>query len=185
MNAIISRRLRNLMLFIAILAAPTSLCAAESAGNFYAGLGVGVAQVSDDVFLFDDSSTAFKVLAGYQINEHLSFEGSFVTLDDYESYYPFVFGTQHAVADGRGFSGVAVVTMPLTERFDLRARGGILFWKADTDVASIESSGNDLSFGLGVNFRVNETLGIRLDYDALKFGDVEANVATAAFEYRF
>ncbi len=185
MSAIGNPQLRIILLFITPFVASQSLCAAEELEDFYIGLGVGVAQISEDVILFDDSSTAFKALAGYQLNEHVSLEGSFVTLDDYEAYNPFVIDTQRAVADGRGFNAVAVLTMPLTDRFDLRARGGVLFWKADTELASIESSGNDLSFGLGVSFRVNETLGIRLDYDALNFGDVEANVATAVFEYRF
>ena len=185
MSAIDHRRLRNLLLIIAPLMATQSLCAAEDAENFYIGLGVGVAQISEDFILIDDSSTAYKALIGYELNDHVSLEASFVTLDDYEAYNPFVVDTQQAVADGRGLNAAAVLTLPLARHFSLNARVGVLFWNADSESASIESDGSDLSFGLGLNFSVSEVLSIRLDYDALNFGDVDANVGTVALQYRF
>lgn len=185
MNVLQRRTFRSLMFFIAMSVLPEPLYADETDEGIYIGLGVGVAQISEDVIFFNDNSTAFKVLAGYQLNEYVSLEGSYVTLDDYHAYYPFTVDTRHAVANGRGLIAAAVLTMPLNQRFDLRTRGGVLFWKADTDLASMDSSGNDLSFGLGLSFSVNDALGIRIDFDVLSFGDVEANVATAVFEYRF
>ena len=178
-------RLRNLLLFVAAFVATLSPCAAEDAEKFYVGIGVGVAQVSEDVFLVDDSSAAYKALLGYELNAHVSLEASFVALDDYEAYNPFVVDTQEAVADGRGLNAAAVLRLPLGDRFGLNAKVGMLFWDADAEVDGIESSGSDFSFGLGVNFSVNEALGIRLDFDALNFGDVDANVGTVALEYRF
>ena len=185
MSAIDYPRLRSLLLIVAPWMATQSPCAAEDAENFYIGLGVGVAQISEDFILIDDSSTAYKALIGYELNDHVSLEASFVTLDDYEAYNPFVVDTQQAVADGRGLNAAAVLTMPLTHRFGLSARVGVLFWNADSESATIESNGSDLSFGLGLNFSVNEALSIRLDYDALNFGAVDANVGTVALQYRF
>ena len=176
--------LRLTLLLIASLAVQSSH-AAEDADKFFIGLGFGVAQISEDDNLFDDSSTAYKALFGYALNEHVSFEGSFVTLDDYEAFSPFVVDTQRAVADGSGFNVATAFGVPVTDRLTIRARIGVLLWSTYSDLADLESSGADLSFGAGINFRVNDGLGIRLDVDAFNFGDVDANVGTAAFEYRF
>ena len=143
MSAISSRRLRNLLLFITPFVTSQSLCATEDAKNYFVGLGIGVAQISEDAILVDDSSTAYKALFGYALNEYVSLETSFVTLDDYEAFNPFVVDSQQAVADGRGVNVAAVLKIPLTDRFDLSARVGVFFWRAESELANI-SVGNDL-----------------------------------------
>lgn len=185
MRTISNRKLRTLVLLVAPFVTTQPVCADEDAKRFYIGVGVGVAQISEDAILVDDSSAAYKALFGYELNEQISLEASLLALDDYEAYNPFVVDTQRAVADGRGLNVATVLKLPLADRFDLRAKVGVLFWNADSELATIESSGSDLSFGLGVNFRVNKALGIRLDFDALNFGNVDANVGTATLEYRF
>ena len=185
MSTLSKRTLCNIMLLAATLLPAQTLCAAENAENFYVGLGVGVVQVTEDVFLVDDSGAAYKAMLGYEFNENVRFEASFVALDDYEAFNPFVVDSQRAVANGRGLNVAAVLRMPLADRLELSARIGMLFWNSDSDSASNESSGNDMSFGLGASFDVNDALGIRLDFDALNFGDVDANVVSAALEYRF
>ncbi len=177
--------MRSTLLLLFLVTATRTSWATEDAESFYVGIGIGLAQISADATLVDDSSTAYKALIGYELNEYVSLEASFVALDDYEAYSPFVDNTQQAVADGQGWNAAAVLRMPLGDRFGVSARIGILLWNVDSDLASIESSGTDLSFGLGVIFRINESLGIRLDLDALNFGDVDAKVGTATLEYRF
>jgi len=185
MRALIKPSLRIVVLLIAPFVSTQSPCAAEVLDNAYIGLGIGVAQISEDLILVDDSSVAYKAVLGYELSENVSLEASFVTLDDYEAFSPFVVDTQRSVADGRGLNVTAVLRMPLADSFDLNAKIGVLFWNTDSELASIESSGSDLSFGLGANFRVSEALGIRIDFDALNFGGVDANVGSVALQYRF
>lgn len=185
MTALGHRIVRDLSLLLLLFTATRLSCAAEADEGFYVGIGIGVAHISEDATLVDDSSTAYKALFGYQLNKHASLEASFVVLDDYEAYSLFVDDAQRAVANGQGLNAAAVFRVPIADRFEINARIGMLFWNADSNLESIESSGSDLSFGLGVVFRFNESLGIRLDLDALNFGDVTANVGTATLEYRF
>ena len=96
MTALGHQVVRGTLLALLLVTATRTSWAAEDAESFYVGIGIGVAHISEDATLVDDSSTAYKALFGYELNEYVSLEASFVALDDYEAYSPFVDDTYFA-----------------------------------------------------------------------------------------
>ena len=173
------------LLIVAQFFTTQSLSEERESERFYVGLGLGVAQVSADFTLIDDSSRAYKAYLGYAFNEHVSVQGLYMSLGDFEAVNPFVADAQRAVANGSGFNASVVLTLPLSERFDLQAKTGVLFWRADANFENIDSSGSDMSFGIGARYRFSPTVSVGIDYEMLDFGGTDAHVGTLAFDFRF
>lgn len=165
-----------------LMASATGKCEEYSAGRFYVGAGIGIANVSDDAVFIDDSSTGYKALAGFHFTDNLSFEGTALLLDDFLATDSFSTDSLRAVAGGSGINTAVVLRWSVTTRVNVMARAGVLFWKADGDV---DQSGNDMSFGMGIGIRLTDALSARADYDALQFGNIDVAVGTLTLEYRF
>ena len=143
-----------LALVVVPFLASTALCDESETERFYAGLGLGIAQISADVTLIDDSSRAYKGFFGYAFNENVSVQGMFISLGDFEAVNPFVVDAQRAVANGSGLNASIVFTLPASERLDLHAKPACCFRMrmatstTSTPVAAICRSVWALDFGL-------------------------------------
>ena len=153
--------------------------------SFYLGVGIGGARVSEDFVLIDDSSMAYKIFAGYEVNNFLAFEASLMRLDSIYTYYPLNTPTQQAVADGHGINAAAVLSVPISDRFQINGRAGYLYWSADASDADLDDGGADLSTGFGIEYRFNDALSVKVDYDVFKFGKLDTSVGTLSLSYRF
>ncbi len=178
-----------------VILLPTLHCQASSAADapgdetddrsFRVGVGIGGARISEDFVIIDDSSMAYKVFAGYEVNDFLSFEVSLLRFDSIYKYYPLNTPTQQAVADGHGINAAAALALPISSRFQLKGRAGFLHWSADASDADLDDSGTDLSVGLGIEYRFNDALSVHADYDVFQFGEFDTYVGTLSLSYRF
>lgn len=153
--------------------------------SFRVGVGIGGARISEDFVLIDDSSMAYKVFAGYEVNDFLSFEVSLLRFDSIYKYYPLSTPTQQAVADGHGINAVAALALPISDRFQINGTAGLMVWSADASDADVDDAGTDVSVGLGLEYRLNDALSARVDYDVFRFGYLDTYVGTLSLSYRF
>lgn len=167
---------------------PTLCCHASDDNDFrgfHAGVGIGMAHIDDDAVLIDDSNMVYKILGGYTFNEFLSFEASLLRFEDVHEFYPFHGLIQDELVHGNAINGAAVFTLPVSDRFDLNGRVGLLHWSVDATNSSSDDSGTDLSVGVGLQYKLNESLSVGIDYDAYRLGERDTQVATLALGFRF
>ncbi|MNG05661.1 hypothetical protein D3C84_888650 [compost metagenome] len=69
--------------------------------------------------------------------------------------------------------------VPVGDRLRLFASAGAHAWDADADVAG-DSSDLDLTYGLGVELDVFRNVGVRLEQEVLKVGDIELDQTSAS-----
>lgn len=184
----------------------------QAAEGFYVGLNVG--QASYDVTLndaadlddgsltsasLDDSDTSLSFTLGYQITPNFSLEGGYIDLGE------FAF---NATSNGSGFLypagpvGVKVETdglffdvkgqVPLNEQFSLYGKLGLLNWDTDVKVSlSIGSasvpvdSDNDVFFGIGGSFNINNSMALNVDYTLYELEDLDVDVLSVGIQYSF
>lgn len=111
----------------------------------------------------EDSDTAWKLFGGYRLSERLSAEGAYVSLGDLHK------GGENS--DISAFTANAVGTMPVTEKFDIFGKLGVMRWSSDN--TDEDESGFGVTYGLGAKMRLNETTSLRAEWE--KFPGIETS----------
>jgi hypothetical protein len=130
----------------------------------------------------DDEDYGFGFMAGYRLLPHLAFEGGYLDLGDvaYRARNTGFFDTEPSDLNlnvDSQFSGIAVSALgilPLSYRFEIYARGGIVFSTTtvhtfaynETGSAVFEGSetGTNLLAGVGASMTFLEIYGVRIEY---------------------
>jgi len=145
----------------------------------YAGFSLGQIKVGDFCDDFssipgvscEDTDTSFKVFGGAKINKNFAVEGSYIDFgelvakDNFDSF----------TAEITGFNISAVGIIPVSDSVDIFGKVGMLFWDLKLALSgtfndSLSEDGNDISFGFGANFDVNDTFAIRAEFE--KFNSI-------------
>ena len=77
--------------------------------------------------------------------------------------------------DPKGKALDLIIELPITEGIGLYAKGGKLWWDADTNidtedfVLSDDYDGDETFWGVGAKFRLAEHLDLRLEYERFNF----------------
>jgi len=200
---------------------------AQSEG-WYIGAGAGqsrannAASCSDlnDVFLpgFDctsnDTSTGWKLFAGYQFNPYLAVEGGYVDLGNFKISASGNFagpplppgpGMASGSDKASGFNLDAVGTLPINDQFGLIGRIGVFAWSLDASATASQTnavptlsastsdkpSGTGADFGVGAKFDFNGVAGVRVEWQRFKSigndttGKSDVDLISASLLYRF
>jgi OOP family OmpA-OmpF porin len=143
---------------IAIAALLSALVAAPAiAADTYVGVNVGKNQMD---YSGVNSSTAIGVLGGYSFNQNVAAEVAYTNLGSADYY-----GTS---ITGHVFSVAAVGSLPLNKDFSLLGKLGVA--SSTYEVSGYSESKSDLTYGIGAQYNVSKTVGIRLGYDSFKVG---------------
>ena len=140
----------------------------------------------------DSSGTAWKVFGGFMFNDYFGLEGGYVDLGDVSTLFtasippsdvdPLLRDTfaVHPI-QGDGWVAAGVVRWPFADdKFALAARAGMFFWEADVDVRVIQGAtgsvsgdddGTDAMWGVGIEWKLNETWSLTADYERYQFDD--------------
>ena len=196
--------------------------------GWYIGGGIGQSKANNaggcsdlnGVFLpgFDctsnDTSTGWKLFAGYQLNEHLALEAGYVDLGNFKISASGNFagpplppgpGTASGSDKATGFSLDAVGTLPINEQFGLIGRIGIFAWTLDASSSAAQTgavnplsvstsdkpSGTSLDFGVGVKYDFNRDVGVRAEFQRFQSigndntGKSDIDLISASLLYRF
>ena len=134
----------------------------SSAQNLYVGASVGSSKF--DGSQFGDSSSAWGVLAGWNLNDYFGLELGFTDQKEFDSRVP-----GQTSPDTNSLSLSAVVKYPVLS--GLEVFGKIGFTRINTDVVSSNSfytgslNDNSQSYGVGVQFEFSDNWKIRVSFD--------------------
>jgi OOP family OmpA-OmpF porin len=144
---------------IAIAALLSALVAAPAiAADAYVGVNVGKNQMD---YSGVNSSTAIGVLGGYSFNQNVAAEVAYTNLGSADTKYA-------STITGRVFSVAAVGSLPLNKDFSLLGKLGVA--SSTVEESGYSESKTDLTYGIGAQYNVSKTVGIRLGYDSFKVG---------------
>lgn len=162
-------RVQVILLSVAVLAAPAAL-----AQTPYVGVSAGASKVEQTAFglaELDESDTGWKVFGGYRFSPNLGVEGGWVDLGAPSSTE----GVAAIETEIRGFYVDAVGVLPIGERWELFAKGGLFASKLDTKTVdnlvtppvqrdlSEDSVDPTLGVGGAVNFK---PISLRLELES-------------------
>lgn len=185
-----------------LLGAPA---AAAGSSSWYVAGRIGQVNVEGDfgqlprAWLVDDDATAAGVEVGYLIHRHLGIQAGYVDLGTYVALdkpcpvgqicrfsvegEPFVFDPDIHVAapleaDFSGFSLAALPRWPVTERFALYGKVGVIDWlgeiafsDSNDDGPLHRPSGQDFLGGVGALYAFPRGLGVQLEYETTDLFD--------------
>ena len=180
-------------------AAPVSATAAAPMTRFWLGASAGRSHIDRDAVsklidsgTVDESSTGYKLYAGYQMLRYLAAEAAYVDLGKL-SYEGTFAGAP--ITDGRlklrGFDLSALATLPVGERLRLFAKAGLFFWQTEASDSgggagfSAKTSGRKPSVGLGASYLVYGPLAVRIEAESFQFGDQHAQLVSAGLAFNF
>ncbi len=171
---------------IAAVAAVTLLAAPAAFADFYVGGAIGQTRVSESIdgLRIEDNSTNWRIYAGYEFNEYIGIEGSYLDLGEISDN---VLGVP-VKADADGWSLAAVGKIPLSEKWAVQAKAGLYFWDGQSSVAGVTENdpGDQNPFvGLGVAYKFNEKTQLDVGVDYYDMDDVQPLVASIGLSFRF
>ena len=143
----------------------------------YVGAGYGAYQFEDNSI--DQSDNHWKAYVGTMFNSALGIELAYVDFSRATD--------QGSSFDADGYSAGLVLNFPMTENFSIYAKGGLYFWDAQSSFAGIRATddGDDPFYGAGLQFRLNEALDLRIEYERYEIVDIDIDSATAALQFSF
>ena len=125
----------------------------------------------------DCRSSSVKVLAGYQLSEHLAAE---IGYTDFGKYHAALADGTRASAHASALELVGVATLPLTARFSLLGKAGVANGTSDasknTNNTFVENNDSAaITYGLGVAYALTGRDSLRAEWQHYNFvGDVSA-----------
>jgi OmpA-OmpF porin, OOP family len=217
--------LGKLSSIVAVLLSACAGAAQAQSQGWYIGAGAGQSKAnnagscSDLNGFFDpgfsctsnDTSSGWKVFAGYQFNPYVAVEGGYADLGNFKvsasGNITAIPASLNASDKASGFSLDAVGTLPVGEGFGLLGRIGVFAWKLDATssvsgggfgvpgqgpVTSSDSpSGTSADFGVGVKYDFNSVGGVRVEWQRFKSigndntGKSDIDLISASLLYRF
>lgn len=172
--------MKSRMLAAALLGAAAFGAQAADTG-FYAGAGVGQAQVDESAY--DDEDTAFTVFGGYQFNRWFGIEAGYTDLGALETR-----GTGRDL-EASTVHVTAVGSVSFTDRFSGYAKAGFQRWDLDSALPGVtgttEDSGTDPTYGLGVQYRLTDAIALRGEYNRFEIEDADVDLAQVQVRYDF
>jgi hypothetical protein len=152
-----------------------------AAQDVYLGFGFGQARADFDTLgdtLADDrESTAIKLFAGYRLTRLLALEAFYADLRQYSATVQTGTGTLSTSAEADGFGAAVTLGLPLGEKAELYAKGGVFRW----DLVSSTARENDVGpmFGLGLHlWGPAPSASVRIEYERFKDVGAEAFAGT-------
>ena len=133
--------------------------------EFSIGAGYGLTKLKDGDF--DEDEAAKKVFAVVKFNEYIGVEAAYIDFDEA--------GNGTLDIDPKGKALDLIIELPITEGIGIYAKGGKLWWDADTNidtedfVLSDDYDGDETFWGVGAKFRLAEHLDLRLEYERFNF----------------
>lgn len=155
--------------------------AAEQDRGFYLGAGAGQSRVDERGY--DDEDTAFSVFGGYQFNRHFALEAGYADFGELEAR------TLGRDLDARSGYLVAVGSVSFTARLSGYAKAGLHHWDLDSSLPLLtgnrDDSGTDPTYGVGVQYRFNDTVALRGEYSRFEIEDADLDLAQLQLRFDF
>lgn len=129
--------------------------------GLYVGGAIGWGRV--DGSDFDDDNAVYKIFAGGKFNDYIGVE---IAANDYGEAERGIFASELT-----GNTAAVVGYWPLGDNFELFAKAGNMWWRDKVTVLGTYDdtiSGDEIFYGLGANFKFNESLALRVEMERYK-----------------
>jgi len=157
----------------------------------YIGVGVGEATINvcsdlqaSGATTCDENDTGFKLFGGWRLNENLAIEGSYSDHGEVDASAPGFRVTAGATALAISVKGA----WELANSFSVFGRLGYARWDTDvsiTNLGSADDNGYDSTYGLGLEYSLTETLGVRGEWERTSFDSDDVDLLSINLVYRF
>jgi len=198
------KRVIAVALFSAGLISAPALAQSQASG-WYVGGSIGQMEAKDACdgvgIGCDDKDTAWKIFAGYQINQNFAVEGGYTDLGKVSASGTVGGVSVNAKAEATAWELVGVGSIPVGNSFSLYGKGGFYRGEVDADASAAipgfsasaqESDTNtDLTFGIGAAFAVNRNVSLRAEWQRYKdvggsdTGESDIDVMSVGLLFRF
>lgn len=158
----------------------------------YLGASLGfsdsdLCDTADPDFDCDGSGGAAKLFGGYKFIPGFGLELAYVASMDMSMSMSNSdhYSRPHITLRGLNFSAVGF--LPVSDSTDLTAKIGLFTWQTQGyfDNYSAADSGSDISLGVGVDFKLNQSLTLRGELDRFKLDDSAATLLTVGIMWGF
>lgn len=162
---------------------PCAAHAADEGSSWYAGIGVGRAdlgnmhsQSNPQFNFFDTTKTGYKLFGGYRFNANFALEGSYVDFGTHKGSATDEHGFTNPAPDSWKYSAytiAAVGTLPLSGGFSVLGKAGVAIGKMgeyDSDGTTAVKRNQSLFLGVGMKYDFSKTLFMHAEYES--FGTV-------------
>lgn len=159
--------------------------------GFYVGAGYGQYSFQfedrENDIDFDDDAGVLKGYIGAQFSPYLGVELAYLNFDELND------NDNYSEVDGYSLAGR--LSLPLSERFSLYAKGGWFEWEAQVsantpafiDISSTQEGG-DVFYGVGMQYAFTQNIQTRLEYERFELEDdiePDMDVASLSIQYMF
>jgi OOP family OmpA-OmpF porin len=145
------------------------------------GSGFTTTSINDD-----DRDTGYKIFGGYKLNKNFAVEGGYFDLGRFGFTATTVpAGTLNGTIKLKGLNLDAVGILPINGKFSAFGRAGLNYAEADdsfsgTDAVSVSNPNpskreTNYKFGAGVQYDINESLGMRAEAERYRINDAVGN----------
>lgn len=180
-------KLKNLLIGTVVALTGSLFFTAPVYADSYIGGGIGYYRLEDNNFLtsnndFRDNRTAWKIYAGGNFNEIFGMELSYVDFGDAED-------SGFTIA-ADGYTVAATVGTPASGNFRWYGKIGQMFWETEygsenSVLGSNEFDGNDTFYGVGMRYAMTEGLGLRVEYERYKLGELDLDMPSVSLHVAF
>lgn len=173
--------MRSRRIFLPVVGA-LGLCLAPLAANAdrpgaYFGGSYGQYRIKESSLKENDS--LWKAFIGAQFTDWLALEAAFVNFDRASN--------QNSSFETDGWSGAALLSLPLGANSSLYAKGGEYRWDAKSNFAGVRrnDNGNDPFWGAGIRFGLSDVFGLRVEYERYKVVDIHLDAVSVGLQAKF
>jgi len=163
--------------------------AAADSGLFVGG-SIGSATIDDgfDGVNLDADTSAYRIVGGYQFGDLFGLEigyQDFGTLDEIVIIGPISSLTR---ISAEGWTAGGTLDLPISDSVSLFGRAGFFFWDADVSIDGFSidvPSDENPYYGAGARLKVSSNLSLIGDWSRFELDDVDTDVISIGFQYRF
>jgi opacity protein-like surface antigen len=170
-----------------LLTAGSGAATAAAPPGPYLGAGVGVYTLDIDDIDFDDSAALVRGFGGMRFGPYWAIEADYQRLAESKDEVLDV----DVELDVEAWTVSVRPIIPLGEVIDLYGRVGWTWYDAEVNAssggfeASLDGSGNEFTWGGGVDFHLGDTLTLRGDVSRIEIEDTDLNIVSASIMLRF
>lgn len=179
----------NVSLFVClIIACGLDKPAEADDSGFYVELGGGRSNVSESTTTIDENATAFRLVAGYQINSWLAVDAGYVDFGDFDGeLMDPAGGTVPFGASATGIELAFIGRIPLGERFAATVRAEQLWWDSKIEAVGQQQkdSGNSFAYGAGLEFSLNDRFVLTGNWQQFEMRDTDVDLFSLGIRFAF
>jgi OmpA-OmpF porin, OOP family len=147
----------------------------------------------------DEWDIGYKGFLGYQFNKYIAVEGHYAKLGKLDIQLgngdTFVVhdtkytanGTPAVSGDGSSIGHSGLISLPVNKTFSPYLRLGVHLWDYElvTPTYTRDFSGKNLTYGLGSQFNLGESLALRAEFEGYNFGNSDVFSLTSSVVLKF